>query len=78
MAFPIARGEAANKINELDCAHYIEKLNFTEARFVLVVMVVAATRPVAGSLLRTSSRSSAETLDATSSAAWRTVAVDKV
>ena len=26
--------------------HYIEGLNFTEAKFVLVVMVVAATRPV--------------------------------
>ncbi len=26
--------------------HYIESLNFTEAKFVLVVMVVAATRPV--------------------------------
>jgi len=26
--------------------HYIERLNFTEAKFVLVVMVVAATRPV--------------------------------
>ena len=26
--------------------HYIESLNFTEPKFVLVVMVVAATRPV--------------------------------
>lgn len=26
--------------------HYIEELNFTEAKFVLVVMVVAATRPI--------------------------------
>ncbi len=29
-----------------EAIHYIESLNFTEAKFVLVVMVVAATRPV--------------------------------
>ena len=29
-----------------EAVHYIESLNFTEAKFVLVVMVVAATRPV--------------------------------
>lgn len=29
-----------------DAVHYIETLNFTEPKFVLVVMVVAATRPV--------------------------------
>ena len=30
----------------VDAAHYIESLNYTEPKFVLVVMVVAATRPV--------------------------------
>lgn len=29
-----------------EAVHYIEKLNFTEPKFVLVIMVVAATRPV--------------------------------
>jgi hypothetical protein len=29
-----------------EAAHYIESLNFTEAKFVVVVMVVAATRPI--------------------------------
>jgi len=31
-----------------EAVHYIEGLNYTEAKFVLVVMVVAATRPVVG------------------------------
>ena len=37
-------GIAEGSIDE--AVHYIESLNFTEAKFVLVVMVVAATRPV--------------------------------
>jgi hypothetical protein len=39
-------GIAALKGSMRDAVSYIEGLNFTEAKFVLVVMVVAATRPV--------------------------------
>ena len=39
-------GIAALKGSVHEAVHYIEGLNFTEPKFVLVVMVVAATRPV--------------------------------
>ena len=39
-------GIAAMRGSMEDAVHYIEGLNFTEPKFVLVVMVVAATRPV--------------------------------
>jgi len=39
-------GIAALKGSVHEAVHYIESLNFTEPKFVLVVMVVAATRPV--------------------------------
>lgn len=39
-------GIAALKSSVHEAVHYIESLNFTEPKFVLVVMVVAATRPV--------------------------------
>jgi hypothetical protein len=39
-------GIAALKGSVPDAVHYIESLNYTEPKFVLVVMVVAATRPV--------------------------------
>ncbi|HRH97633.1 MAG TPA: putative Na+/H+ antiporter, partial [Prosthecobacter sp.] len=39
-------GIAALKGSVHDAVEYIEGLNFTEPKFVLVVMVVAATRPV--------------------------------
>ncbi len=39
-------GIAAMSGSFKDAVHYIESLNFTEPKFVLVVMVVAATRPV--------------------------------
>lgn len=39
-------GIAAVEGSVEEAAHYIESLNFTEAKFVLVVMVVAATRPI--------------------------------
>ena len=39
-------GIAALEGSVAAAVHYIEQLNFTEPKFVLVVMVVAATRPV--------------------------------
>jgi len=39
-------GIAALKGSFLDAVNYIESLNFTEPKFVFVIMVVAATRPV--------------------------------
>jgi hypothetical protein len=39
-------GVAALKGSVHEAVHYIESLNYTEPKFVLVVMVVAATRPV--------------------------------
>ena len=39
-------GVAALKGSVHEAVHYIESLNFTEPKFVLVVMVVAATRPI--------------------------------
>ncbi len=39
-------GIAAFNRSVAEAVHYIEGLNFTEPKFVLVVMVVAATRPV--------------------------------
>jgi hypothetical protein len=39
-------GITALKGSVVEAVHYIESLNFTEPKFVLVVMVVAATRPV--------------------------------
>jgi hypothetical protein len=39
-------GIAAMKGSVEEAVHYIESLNYTEPKFVLVVMVVAATRPV--------------------------------
>lgn len=39
-------GIAVVKHSMADAVHYIESLNFTEPKFVFVIMVVAATRPV--------------------------------
>lgn len=62
-------GIAVVKHSVADAVHYIDTLNFTEPKFVFVIMVVAATRPVV-KLAETIISQAARLIPATESAAF--------